>query len=111
MRLAAYQFTTSGGSAESALRIWVFHASRSTMVRSTVRSGCSASKSAASCSITARGPGLDMSEMMRSVAAELLGAEARDKHGGGSQRGRAGLGDGSHGVLPGDPVHDVSFII
>jgi hypothetical protein len=39
MRLAAYQFTTSGGSALSALRIWVFHASRSTMVRSTVRFG------------------------------------------------------------------------
>jgi hypothetical protein len=33
MRLAAYQFTTSGGLADSALRIWVFHASRSTMVQ------------------------------------------------------------------------------
>jgi hypothetical protein len=52
-----------------------------------------------------------MSEMMRSVAAEFLGADGADKHGGGSQRCRAGLHDGSHGVLPGDPVHDVSFII
>jgi hypothetical protein len=66
MRLAAYQFTTSGGFADSTLRICVFHASRSTTVRSTVRPGCSASNSAASCSITARGPGFDMSEKMRS---------------------------------------------
>ena len=67
MRLAAYQFTTSGGLADRALRIWVFHASRSTISSSTVRSGCISSNWAARPSITARGAGFDMSEMILSV--------------------------------------------
>ena len=67
IRVAAYQFTTSGAFADSALRICVFHASRSTTVSSTLRFGCIASKSDAIFSITARGAGLDMSDVMRSV--------------------------------------------
>src|SRR5210317_287296 len=67
MRVAAYQFTTSGEFADRALRICVFQASRSTMVRSTDRFGCIASKSAASFSMTARGAGFDMSDVIRNV--------------------------------------------
>ncbi len=64
MRFAAYQFTTSGALALSELRICVFHASRSTTVRFTVRFGCISSNFAARPSITARGAGLDMSDVM-----------------------------------------------
>jgi hypothetical protein len=44
-------------------------------------------------------------------ARKLLGEGRAAQHGGGGQRRGAGLEDGSHGVLPGDPVHNVSFII
>jgi hypothetical protein len=46
-----------------------------------------------------------MSEMMRSSPSAPARSQRRpDKHGGGRQRRGAGLEDGSHGVLPGDPV-------
>ena len=50
--------------------------------------------------MTARGPGFDMSEMIRKLAAEVLRADGAGEHGRCGQRCGAGLGDGSHGVLP-----------
>ena len=61
MRFAAYQVATSGASAVRKLRIWVLYASRSMMVVSMSRSGCSAPKRAIMASIVARGAGLEVS--------------------------------------------------
>ena len=65
--VAAYQFTTSGAFAEREFRICVFQPSRSITVSSTLRLGCIASKSEAIFSITARGAGFDISDVIRNV--------------------------------------------